>query len=120
MQLIRSVFGEAAILGGGYGDCISTLMLNVQGLQSAWVRLYGPYMDFSYVGRERPEVAFKQIFLALPGAEIIDWSHGRLACISYDAITIAQLAQVVDALLQRMSGLSDYVVLGTLEEWGRV
>lgn len=93
--------------------------LSVVGRPDVWILIYGDYMDFSYTENSSPVSLITDVFAVLQPAQIIDWSPGRLACVQYKSADANLLFQVIDALLKKLYGLTDYKLAGSLETFGR-
>jgi len=93
--------------------------LSVVGRPDVWILIYGDYMDFSFTENSSPAPLITEVFAALQPAQIIDWSPGRLACIQYNSANANMLFQVIDALLKKLYGLTEYKLAGSLETFER-
>lgn len=93
--------------------------LNVVDHPEAWVVIYGNYLDFSYTEKAPPDTFIGEVFASLHPAHIIDWSPGRLACVKYNSADSAALAEAIHALFNRLYGLNNFKIVGSLETWGR-
>jgi hypothetical protein len=72
--------------------------------ESNWIRIYpvldqpNPYFDFAYADLEEPTGLVAHIKREFGPCELIDWSHGRLACIRVNGSDKKRLANVINCV----------------------
>lgn len=77
---------------------------------NAWVLVYPlqdtteAYFDFMYTGTQSPKAALPTLLAKYPQCDVIDWSPGRLACISAPATDIETLEEIIQDLAQEAWG----------------
>lgn len=95
------------------------------GPTNAWVVVYPlqgtsePYFDFMYTGTESPKAALPWLLVKYPQCDVVDWSPGRLACISASTMDIETLAQMIQDLAREAWGECGSLIKASYEQMVR-
>ncbi|MDD1015008.1 hypothetical protein [Pseudomonas rubra] len=99
--------------------------LRFPGPSSAWVLVYPledastRYFDFMYTRTEPPQQALGALLTKYPACSVIDWSPGRLACISAPGVDVETLADIIREVAETAWDEPVTVVEASYEEMGR-
>jgi len=94
------------------------------GPSNAWVLVYSlqdaraPYFDFMYTRKERPQETLSTLLRKYPKCTVIDWSPGRLACISTLGVDVETLAEIIRHVAEMAWDERDTVIDASYEEMG--
>lgn len=95
------------------------------GPSNAWVLVYPlqgtrePYFDFMYTRKESPQATLSNVLDKYPQCSVIDWSPGRLACISAADVDVETLAKIIQDVAQVAWGERSTHVEASYEEMPR-
>lgn len=90
--------------------------------ENGWVVVYPlqdtsePYFDFRYTRKESPTATLPALLGKYPQCEVIDWSPGRLACISAANTNIETLAEIIRDVAQEAWGECSPLVIASYEQ----
>lgn len=92
------------------------------GPSNAWAMVYlfqdgsDPYFDFMYTHKEPPDEVLSALLEKYPQCTVIDWSPGRLACISAPGADIEALVDIIQAVVETVWDEHITVVNASYEE----
>nr|WP_314568163.1 hypothetical protein [uncultured Pseudomonas sp.] len=113
------------ITQGGPEWAYRYVILRFPGAENGWVVVYPlqdtrePYFDFMYTGKESPTATLPTLLGKYPQCEVIDWSPGRLACISASDTDIETLAEIIRDLAQEAWSEQNTFVQASYEQMTR-
>jgi hypothetical protein len=95
------------------------------GPSNAWALVYplsqdhDPYFDFMYTRTVPPAQALSALLTKHPQCSVIDWSPGRLACISVSGMAVESLAEIIHEVAEIAWDERATIVEASYEEMGR-
>lgn len=95
------------------------------GAAHAWVVVYPlqdtsePYFDFMYTREESPKATLSSLLGKYPQCSVIDWSPGRLACISASDTDIETLAEIIRDLAEAAWSVQNTFIQASYEQMTR-
>ncbi|WP_419735675.1 hypothetical protein [Pseudomonas sp. COR18] len=104
LEVIRLIKCEGPVWASRY------VTLRFPSPVDAWVLVYplwensAPYFDVMYIQDMPPEKALAALLGRYPKCSVLDWSPGRLACIEALDASVETFAQIIQDVVETISG----------------